>query len=376
MFSFTPPTDPLAYPAWLAWLDANRLTPLAYRELADQPLPPGIRTHLAAAYAESTASWLQRKSETATLLAILAEEPAIPVILLKGIALALSLYPDPALRPMNDLDLLIAPSDFDRMVDRLLQRGYQTQIVELAPGFGDIHLHHFGVTSPNTSPPLRIELHHTLPRLSVQNTLSANEWFWQNSEPLLLWKGCAQVFNPTAQLLHSSAHLMQQHGEQQAILIWIYDIDLLWRKRGNDIDCAELVQKAHRLGWEAALHATLINTAATFNTPFPGEVRDWLKQDPSRLSGYTSVSRLAEKDRTRAISVFEAIRTKSFRGKLHFVARMIAPDTKYMRYRYKPAHPLLLPLTYPYRWLDIAGDLARTGYRALRRRIRTSLSQH
>jgi len=70
-----------------------------------------------------TAAWEQLKSSyyrTAgynTLLfreleRILAafERADIPVILLKGAALAQTLYPDPALRPMSDLDLLVHPS--------------------------------------------------------------------------------------------------------------------------------------------------------------------------------------------------------------------------------------------------------------------------
>ncbi|MCP4164663.1 MAG: hypothetical protein GY759_02070 [Chloroflexi bacterium] len=61
---------------------------------------------------------------------------------------------------------------------------------------------------------------------------------------------------------------------------------------------------------------------------------------------------------------------------MSYAASLLVPHPSYMRHRYQSVHPILLPLTYPYRWLDIAGDLARTGYRALRRRIRSSLSQH
>ncbi|MCP4164669.1 MAG: nucleotidyltransferase family protein [Chloroflexi bacterium] len=375
MFSLTPPTDPLAYPAWLAWLDANRLTPLAYRTLDSGLLPVDVRAHLAAAYVGSRAAWLQRKLETATLLAIFAEEPAIPVILLKGMACAISLYPDPALRLMNDVDLLVPKDRLSEGAHRLLNYGYPYG-PNLESGLDTGPSHHTNFLAPGSEPPLRFEVHDSIVRLPALHEMDFLAWLWTGCETLE-WDGSgASLLSPTAMLLTTSSHTMQAHGKANMLLSWLWDVDLLWRRRGQDIMWAQTVAWAQRLSWEAALHAMLTITVDYCSTPLPHEVQTWLAQDPCQLTGYEIVNRLSSPEHTRSVGVIETIRTKSMREKVHYVARMVAPDTRYMRYRYKPAHPLLLPLTYPYRWLDIAGDLVRTGYRALRRRIRSSLSQH
>jgi hypothetical protein len=48
----------------------------------------------------------------------------VKVILLKGIAYAGTIYPDPAMRPMSDIDLLVAFDDVDRATHVLQRLGY------------------------------------------------------------------------------------------------------------------------------------------------------------------------------------------------------------------------------------------------------------
>jgi hypothetical protein len=52
-------------------------------------------------------------------------EAGLLTILLKGAALAYTLYPDPALRPMSDLDLLIHPQDLKQAVQVIQSMGYR-----------------------------------------------------------------------------------------------------------------------------------------------------------------------------------------------------------------------------------------------------------
>jgi hypothetical protein len=52
------------------------------------------------------------------------EQAKIGVILLKGMALINTIYPDIALRPMYDIDLLIHKHDFSLVEDKLKELGY------------------------------------------------------------------------------------------------------------------------------------------------------------------------------------------------------------------------------------------------------------
>ncbi len=366
----TDPTDPSAYATWLAYLDANRLTPLAHKTLADTDLAPEPRAHLAAAYAESRAAWLQRKHETLSLLAILAQPPAIPVILLKGIALAFTLYPDPALRPMNDVDVLTPDKRLPEAAKRLLAKGYPYGS-NLEPGFDSGPSHHLNFVSSNSAPPVRFELHSTIVRLPTVHRLDCLQWLWQGCEQEDVQGRQFKVLSPTATLLIASMHTMQAHGKSGALVSWIYDVDLLWRRRGDDIVWSETLQWAHRLDWESALHAMLVATIRCFDTSLPPQVMDWLNQDPKHLRGYDAVQRLASPDHTRSEGMLEILRVQSTGGRWHYLTRTLVPHPTYMRQRYPIPHPALLPLTYPYRWLDITADLIRTTYRALRRRLHT-----
>jgi hypothetical protein len=64
-----------------------------------------------------------RERTLAQALAALSER-AIPVILLKGISYAGSLYADPAERPMSDIDLLVPPAAHERAAQVLRRLGY------------------------------------------------------------------------------------------------------------------------------------------------------------------------------------------------------------------------------------------------------------
>jgi hypothetical protein len=88
----------------------HRLAPLMYRRARDAgiDLPGDVRRALAAAYARQKAITVAQGATLAELGAALAAA-GIEVVVLKGGALARQVYAESALRPMEDLDLLVAP---------------------------------------------------------------------------------------------------------------------------------------------------------------------------------------------------------------------------------------------------------------------------
>ncbi len=61
------------------------------------------------------------------------EAAGVPVVALKGFASAFQLYPDPDLRVMGDLDLLVRPRDRDRLIALLAAEGYAFQATPTGP---------------------------------------------------------------------------------------------------------------------------------------------------------------------------------------------------------------------------------------------------
>jgi hypothetical protein len=71
-----------------------------------------------------------------------ARAASIPLILLKGAATAWLAYPDPALRPMRDLDILVQPADLPGLYAILDRMGFVTPLSQSSLVISDKHLPH------------------------------------------------------------------------------------------------------------------------------------------------------------------------------------------------------------------------------------------
>jgi len=103
------------------------LAPLLYRKLtslrlADRVPAPALE-RLREAYLRSAKRNLRLGHELAKMLRRFADG-GIPVIVLKGACLAESVYGNPALRPMNDVDLLVRRGDLSWAERTMLEAGY------------------------------------------------------------------------------------------------------------------------------------------------------------------------------------------------------------------------------------------------------------
>jgi len=108
-----------------AW---HRLAPVLYAHLLDRSAcPPDVLAVLERAYLDNAARNLRLSESVREISAALAAA-AIPAILLKGAALIESVYPDPALREMVDLDLLVATEQLDAAGDALAAVGLRPRL--------------------------------------------------------------------------------------------------------------------------------------------------------------------------------------------------------------------------------------------------------
>ena len=347
----TPDTPTQQINDWLAWLDNHRLAPVAARALVhDARVPAEARAHLNAAYAQARAQWLLRKTTLQNLLTLAAQEPAQPLILLKGAALALTLYQDdPAIRPMSDIDLLVAPETMPEMLRRM-RTTYQERGLSTGDDVG--YLHHFIFTDPTTG--VQLELHKTLPLLPESTHLA---WFLQQTEPHIFHGIPILTFTPEAQVLHLAAHAILEHGgEQGALGIWLYDIDQLLRKWGESMNWEQTLVQARALKWEAALHEAIRLARQHFETPIPSTLQTWMHLPQENLRGYNILRSTTAANRSTSRTAFHILRGLSWpqrRQQLHY---MLFPSRRYMQRRY-PGIPWLL--TYPYRWFDATRKLLK-----------------
>jgi len=119
--------------------EAHGLAPLVYHHLAqaEQAVPEAQWAKLRIQYLRHRRCNEIRMGALGEILESW-EKAKIPVVVLKGGALCRLLYPEPALRPMSDLDLLVKPEDTERARKLLSDLGFR------APGRqgGRAWLHH------------------------------------------------------------------------------------------------------------------------------------------------------------------------------------------------------------------------------------------
>jgi hypothetical protein len=289
----------------------------------------------------------------------------IPVIVLKGAALAVTLYPNIGLRPMSDVDLLVPRARLAEAVRCLKALGYVKPYPEIAAGLNalaGIHVHLRGGCDTH----LVVELHWSLVGGERDRYAPSMNWFWEQTELLSLRRGVEEpgsggelsplrsctlapllTLTPTAHLLYLAAHLMLQHGGAKAQLIWFYDIDLLIRREADRLDWDELLCRAREFRWEIALHAALQGAQERFGTPLPRDFLNALAKT-TRLVGWK-----ANPLQTRALAIWNFMASLDWWARLRFALAIAFPSPSYVRWRYNFKPEWLWPFCYPYRWLDI-----------------------
>lgn len=209
------------------------------------------------------------------LAAILgALQPAgIPVILLKGLHLAKLVYPQAALRPMADIDLLLRPDDLPQAAQILQSLGYRyTREFELGR---EARKHqHIPPLYQTGKPPVELHWHIAGPDSPLRVDLDG---LWERAQPVDVAGLPALVLAPEDLLLHLGLHLV--HHELSAGLKRVYDIAALVAFFGPRLDWAQVVDRSTEWGCRKSLFLVLHLADTLLNAPIPPTVLDQLRPD-------------------------------------------------------------------------------------------------
>jgi hypothetical protein len=115
-------------PDWAAWVLAQNLGSYVYQRLQHAGVPDGLREDermtLQAAHYQAIAANTVQRQELGNLLGAL-ERAGVDVVLLKGTALAYTVYDNPASRLKGDIDAWISPEQFPSALAALERLGYR-----------------------------------------------------------------------------------------------------------------------------------------------------------------------------------------------------------------------------------------------------------
>lgn len=201
----------------------------------------------------------------------------IPVMFLKGFALACRVYPNPAQRPMGDLDIAVHHADYHRATEVLQQLGF----ADARPDSGHnraiagLSTHAFAFRSEARK--VNLDLHYNILNCSLWE--SADDGFWAASDPLGQPRfNDALTLAPEHHLFHVCVHGYSRSLLQLSIR-WMVDAHFILARYGQAFrwPLVEAEARRHRCG--PLLAATLGYLAENLNGKVPADVLARLAAD-------------------------------------------------------------------------------------------------
>jgi hypothetical protein len=296
------------------------VAPLLYRSLSASggDVPPELLARLHDIYLHSSLRNQALRDDAAAVFGAL-REAGVRAIALKGVHLAFAVYPDPALRPMNDIDLLVSPQEDQRAAAVLRGLGYGITDA-LGKTVDYTALHHARPVIKSGS--VQVEVHHRLELpgspFSVDQDGIRSRARAGDGMP-----GGPDVFSPEDLLLHVCAHIAYNHAFDVRLLA-LQDVRQVLRRYGERLDwtraraIAEADGRAPFVGMALAVTERLwpgsVPERALASWPLgeeDAEVRDaaveYVKQMPVELPVGVRRMRSAGSARERIVALLEAV---------------------------------------------------------------------
>lgn len=275
-------------------------------------------------------------------------DAGIPVILLKGHALARTLYPDPALRQSGDIDLLVQPRNIPATEEVLEKLGYvcPAKTFSLSP----YEHHHENFFPPRKG--MQIELH-----WAIDNAFDLFPDWWVDDVfsrriPLRTGDLSCDTLSHSDHLLFLAFHNVFQHWTLR--LDWVCDLSRMMGEFTTPEDWKDLGRLSAeyhiRIPMELSLTAARLWTGCELSVG-AGDFSTWPVPRERELG-------LMNYSRTRHTSVFSSLYLimqgqPGISEKLRYGFRYIFPPVPFMRKFRKSSSPADIPLAYLRRWLSI-----------------------
>jgi hypothetical protein len=195
----------------------------------------------------------------------------IRVMLLKGAALASTVYGSFARRPMGDLDILVAPQDAERAWERIHGLGWTLEYEDGDEFYGSFH-HLPPLVDPSTLR-LVLEIHRSMMPQPGPFELDQAR-LWRDARPVALGSMRAWVPLPSHLLLHLSVHFAWSNMFR-GIGRTVRDVATLLNK--EPMDWSQFTQLAVQSRAGTCAYWTLAITRTLCGTPVPDEVLESLR---------------------------------------------------------------------------------------------------
>ena len=336
--------------AWAEWLRGQGLAPYAWRRFKDLgcagALPAALAQPLRGAYYAAVGDAELHRAELAVALDCLRQAGVTP-ILFKGAALAHTAYPDPACRPMGDLDLWVTVEAMPAARAALASLGYlehgkdarplalqaqmagEVQLVGQAAGQGLIELHWGAFAGEWLRRTAAVDHREIFCRARPAQIAGREAW----------------VLAPEDAAIQLAVHLAVNHQMAYPGVRGLLDVALLGRTEA--VDWPALVERAR--GWRVATATWLVLSLTATLLGLPGADAAVAALAPSRrrqatLRRFASETSILEgRDITggpRRFAYQLALADRS-PDAARLVGRTLWPEPSWLAARYGRANPAI-----------------------------------
>lgn len=333
--------------------------PLLYRWLkesgSDRKLPRSAIDRIKASAFQLAARNITLAQELASILQLF-ESRQVACAPIRGLALAELLYGDITARPMGDIDLLVRKEDLPMVAEALSGLGFRE--MNRRPGFAQAYSYTLGFFK-NRHGRIIVEPHWTIAYPPYADSVDM-EAVWSRCVKrqflgVETWSLCREDL-----LLHLCFHAL--HHDEQAPLLWFYELDRLIRQTGAEFDWSRLMVIARQTGQRLILSAVLDRLKELFNSPVPDQLLSTHPTQPALVSarrGDGPVGRRiaavlagdARLDGREEFALFVTI--KGLRPKTRYALVLLFPSPEFMRLRYGISGRTWLGFCYLTRFMDL-----------------------
>ena len=249
-----------AWSEWVRMAIRAGVGPLLYQRLQDHGLadavPAQVMRRLERRYERNAVRVLRILAEL-NKLARRVQDARIPLIVLKGVHLAVAAYDNIALREMNDLDLLVRRRDLAKVAQALTELGYVSAgPFTIEP---DLRwewkwgLHHLPRFMKEGAP--GIDVHWSITPPEEPYSIASDE-LWERAVPLHL--AGVDLLGLAAEdlILHLAMHTSYQHDFVMGLRPSC-DLAALLRRHGEAIRWEDVGERAGRWGWQRGVYLAL-----------------------------------------------------------------------------------------------------------------------
>jgi hypothetical protein len=345
--------------AWDALLEEaqyNALTPVVYALLrrADylDRLPPAVARALQKASARTAVDNALRLRALAHILAALAEEGITP-ILLKGISLLHTVYRQPNMRPMVDMDIMVLADELQPALDCLQRGGYRPVYPEQFPGAYEVVTHHIELVHPEPTYGY-LELHHYWLDVPEGMKHASVRELRQRAQTVAVGQSGyeAYVLGVEDQILQMAAHAAS-HSPATVHWLWFYDLLQLIRTYEDVIDWDVTLDRASAYQLVLPLQWVLPLLHEQLAAPIPPSVLARLASLPVTKAEKSRFAPDRRGGQTRLVDGLQKLRSGSWQRRVHFAWSLLFPQWHYMQAAYPADNGLKLIVRYPLRWLSV-----------------------